>query len=189
MHHWRADFYWSSMKGKLCCKSGLWKASWSLIVMQLSAYRAPILFSWLVNLEWYAHLDKQSIVSFCPFNIIYILWIIGEWNLLNHAIDSHYCMHKCFRHVNRHIYLFDFRRFPDSQRLRGWAVVNQEQSWFQKTSIAQKLDIKRQSQARLVYIIQCIYPSHKQEPSLADLFPPDIVFLIVDVNLGRKKHM
>ena len=77
----------------------------------------------------------------------------------------------------------------DFQIHNGSEVVNQEQSWFQKTSIAQKLDIKRQSQARLVYIIQCIYPSHKQEPSLADLFPPDIVFLIVDVNLGRKKHM
>ena len=77
----------------------------------------------------------------------------------------------------------------DFQIHNGSEVVNQEQSWFQKTSIAQKLDIKRQSQARLAYIIQCIYPSRKQEPSLADLFPPDIVFLIVDLNLGRKKHI
>ena len=71
----------------------------------------------------------------------------------------------------------------------GSKVVNQELSWFQKTSIAQKLDIKRQSQARLVYIIQCIYRSGKLEPSLVDLFPPDTVFLIVDVKLGRKKHI
>ena len=34
-----------------------------------------------------------------------------------------------------------------------------------------------------------MYPSGKLEPSLADLFPPDTVFLIVDVNLGRKKHI
>ncbi|KAK7838723.1 hypothetical protein CFP56_019292 [Quercus suber] len=39
--------------------------------------------------------------------------------LVNHAIDSHYCMSKCFRHVNRHNYLVDFKIFPDSQRLKG----------------------------------------------------------------------
>ena len=86
---------------------------------------------------------------------------------VNHAIDSHYCMSKCFRHVNQHNYLVDFRIFPDSQRLKGCRL---------RTELISKGF--KQDQYTLVSwnLVQQIY------------FHLTAV-LIVDENLGRKKRI
>ena len=86
---------------------------------------------------------------------------------VNYAIDSHYCMSKCFRHVNQHNYLVDFRIFLDSQRLKGCRL---------RTELISKGF--KQDQYTLVSwnLVQQIY------------FHLTAV-LIVDENLGRKKRI